>query len=316
MHASLRHSIAPVAKLSDGQEQSLSEQFAYAASALSASGQAADSTTGYADECIADAQSAVDLSDCAATNEEPQKGGGLMAGLTKFMADLDEAVWDGFQGRKERIWSPDRRPKDMQNRAFDFASSSLSWGCNGQTMTDEVAATLRAVVETPAESTSSGSDAALLCDGRGGLTGELAGMAATAEQVPTSALARETCGRELAELCFAKYGRYHDMTILRNKVVGSWQVAFNIYGPCLGQRSFSYTEEQYLQKLDTAALMLNSWDQAWYVKEFLTEPVRPRAGLPSRPRPDSAVTLRLNNSPNWNDVDPDEVDSWFSIGLG
>ena len=47
------------------------------------------------------------------------------------------------------------------------------------------------------------------------------------------------------------------MTLLRNKVFdGQWQVAFNIYGPCLGQRSFSYTEQQYLDKLDTAALML------------------------------------------------------------
>merc|ERR1719446_1960586 len=78
-------------------------------------------------------------------------------------------------------------------------------------------------------------------------------------QVPTGSDRYIESGLELAELCFAKYGRYHDMTILRNKVFdGQWQVAFNIYGPCLGQRSFSYTEQQYLDKLDTAALMLSS----------------------------------------------------------
>lgn len=148
--------------------------------------------------------------------------------------------------------------------------------------------------------------------------GELAGQMATAAQVPFNPEARETDGRELAELCFNKYGRYHDMTLLRNKIFdGQWQVAFNIYGPCLGQRSFSYTEQQYLNKLDTAALMLNSWDQAWYVKQFLTEPITPRAGLPSRPRPDSAVTLRLNNSPSWREVDQADVEEWFKItGLG
>lgn len=82
-------------------------------------------------------------------------------------------------------------------------------------------------------------------------------------QVPGNPAARTTSGRELAELCFAKYGRYHDCTILRNKVGGDrWQVAFNIYGPCLGQRSFGYTEQQYLEKLDRTALMLNSWDHA------------------------------------------------------
>lgn len=53
--------------------------------------------------------------------------------------------------------------------------------------------------------------------------------------------------------------------------------------------------------------------QAWFVKQFLTQPIAPRAGLPSRPRPDSAVTLRLNNSPSWREVDPEEVNSWFEL---
>eukprot|EP00965_Chrysotila_dentata_P091712 3027630-Pleurochrysis_carterae.AAC.7 len=34
-------------------------------------------------------------------------------------------------------------------------------------------------------------------------------------------------------------------------------------------------------------------------------------------RADSAVTLRLNNSPSWREVDPELVEEWFAItGLG
>jgi hypothetical protein len=245
-----------------------------------------------------------------------------------LLKKADEAVWDVFQGRKERIWSPDRRPAD-QRGPFDFSQSTLSWGREGCAIDDEdpvkgcgqiseeVAASLRAVAETPSDAVTYEDDMRLLADGRGGLAGEFSGKMAMYAQVPGNPTARETSGRELAELCFAKYGRYHDCTILRNKVGGDrWQVAFNIYGPCLGQRSFGYTEEQYLAKLDRTALMLNSWDQAWYVKQFLTQPIAPRAGLPSRPRPDSAVTLRLNMSPNWRDVDQDEVNSWFELTSG
>ena len=253
---------------------------------------------------------------------------GFFDSLKKAADEFDEAVWDAFQGRKERIWSPDRRPPD-QRGPFDFSASTLSWGREGceidsdnpvkgcAEISDDVARTLLALAETPVDEVSFGADMALLGDGRGGLAGLARGQLAMYAQVPSSPEARETSGRELAELCFAKYGRYHDMTMLRNKVFdGQWQVAYNIYGPCLGQRSFSYTEKQYIEKLDVAALMLNSWDQAWFVKEFLVQPIKPRAGLPSRPRPDSAVTLRLNNSPTWKDVDQQEVNEWFEITGG
>ena len=208
----------------------------------------------------------------------PPPSASFFDSLKKAAGDFDEAVWDAFQGRKERIWSPDRRPPD-QRGPFDFSQSTLSWGREGcdidsenpvkgcAEITDEVAASLLALAEMPVDSVSYESDMALLGDGRGGLAGLARGRAAMYAQVPSNPEARATRGRELAELCFAKYGRYHDMTLLRNKIFdGQWQVAFNIYGPCLGQRSFSYTENQYLEKLDVAAMMLNSWDQAWFVK--------------------------------------------------
>lgn len=155
---------------------------------------------------------------------------------------------------------------------------------------------------------------------------------------------------ELAELVRAKYGKYHDIAILRN----TGQIAFNIYGPHLSQRAFPYTEEQYMQKLSTIVLMLNDFDQAWYVKQvgggygrrnhsggtthlknlkashassahqmlnaltslspqFLLSPIVPRNGLPSTPRFDTAVTLRLNLSPTWKNVPKSIVDGWFAF---
>lgn len=74
---------------------------------------------------------------------------GLLDGLKKAAADFDEAAWDMFQGRKERIWSPDRRPLD-QRGAFDFSTSTLSWGQSGNEITAEVAETLRLIAETKA----------------------------------------------------------------------------------------------------------------------------------------------------------------------
>eukprot|EP00466_Bigelowiella_natans_P018048 jgi/Bigna1/62962/fgenesh1_kg.45_\ len=125
---------------------------------------------------------------------------------------------------------------------------------------------------------------------------------------------RYISGRKLAEMVFAKYGKYHDVTLLQAKPFGAdfRQVAVNIYGPHLGNPSFPYSEQQYLDKLDGIAHMLNTWDQAWYVQEFLESEIKPRRGLPSRPRSDTAVTLRLNQSPTWPLVPDEQVSEVFS----
>ena len=121
-------------------------------------------------------------------------------------------------------------------------------------------------------------------------------------------------GQELAALCFQKYGVMHDMAIKEVSFPGLQRVvALNLYTGTLGQRSFPLNEEQYLAKLDAVAFMINSFLCAEYVRTFFRAPVAPRAGLPSRPRVDTAVTLRLNSSPTW---DNDLVESIFeSTGL-
>ena len=48
------------------------------------------------------------------------------------------------------------------------------------------------------------------------------------------------------------------------------------------------------------------------MKQFLLSPIVPRNGLPSTPRYDTAVTLRLNLSPTWKSVDKKIVEEWFS----
>ena len=112
-------------------------------------------------------------------------------------------------------------------------------------------------------------------------------------------------GAELAELCLAKYGKRHDMAIkhvqINKKHMRRW-VALNVYVGCLEQRSFPYSEEEYLEKLDCVAALLSAWKQEEYTRDFFREPPIPRRGLPAYPRVDTAVSLRLNKSPTWDDA--------------
>ena len=86
-------------------------------------------------------------------------------------------------------------------------------------------------------------------------------------------------------------------------------VALNVYVGCLEQRSFPYSEEEYLEKLDCVAALLSAWKQDDYVRDFFREPPIPRRGLPAYPRVDTAVSLRLNKSPTWDD---DLAEDYFS----
>jgi len=86
-------------------------------------------------------------------------------------------------------------------------------------------------------------------------------------------------------------------------------VALNLYVARQGQKSFPYSDEVFLEKLEAVALMLSSWGQADYIRAFFALKPAPRAGLPSTPRVDTAVSVRLNNSPSW---DPALAEQWFS----
>mmetsp|Transcript_17356 Transcript_17356/g.44296 ORF Transcript_17356/g.44296 Transcript_17356/m.44296 type:complete len:289 (+) Transcript_17356:929-1795(+) len=232
-----------------------------------------------------------------------------------FSKRLNEAMWDFFQGSRERKWAPDRRPEGERG-PFDIATSTLSWGRYPTEFTD------RPEPETawqPAEGDVSTvgnvtvvlTESDLRAAADEGVLAMIDRAAATCE-LPIDEEERTTTGRELAELVFAKYDYYFDCTILQSTAMPSRQVHFNIYGAYLGSRIFGYTESQYIQKMDGLAAQLNAWDQAWFVKKFLRAPVYPRRGLPSRPKSDTAVTLRLNTSPTWKYLPAEAVDAWFT----
>eukprot|EP00179_Madagascaria_erythrocladioides_P025112 CAMPEP_0198333966 /NCGR_PEP_ID=MMETSP1450-20131203/19301_1 /TAXON_ID=753684 ORGANISM="Madagascaria erythrocladiodes, Strain CCMP3234" /NCGR_SAMPLE_ID=MMETSP1450 /ASSEMBLY_ACC=CAM_ASM_001115 /LENGTH=310 /DNA_ID=CAMNT_0044038517 /DNA_START=38 /DNA_END=970 /DNA_ORIENTATION=- len=256
-----------------------------------------------------------------------------------FWQRVDREMWSFFQGRKEDMWQPDQRPENQRGR-FDRTQSSLSWS----------RAYAKTVLQKSAEWNPATPRYDAVPGERGGVATQVATKVAVERKeepksnvvlteanskssdawveqvqkvadfadVPEEQDERSVTGRQLAEYCYAKYGHYYDMTILQAKPFGNdedrRQVALNVYGAYLGDNTiFKYTEEQYLARLDRIAGMLNSWDQAWFVRDFFRAPVVPRRGLPSTPKPDTAVTLRLNTSPTWKYVNKDIIEPWFTF---
>eukprot|EP00238_Polyblepharides_amylifera_P004981 CAMPEP_0196592032 /NCGR_PEP_ID=MMETSP1081-20130531/71658_1 /TAXON_ID=36882 /ORGANISM="Pyramimonas amylifera, Strain CCMP720" /LENGTH=276 /DNA_ID=CAMNT_0041915597 /DNA_START=94 /DNA_END=921 /DNA_ORIENTATION=+ len=110
-------------------------------------------------------------------------------------------------------------------------------------------------------------------------------------------------GEALAILCYNKYGFFHDMAIKQVSIntggMARW-VSLNLYFGYVGLRGFPYNDAEYIEKCDAVAAIICMLDQEEFVFNFFKERVYPRRGLPSRPRQDTAVSLRLNQSPTWN----------------
>jgi hypothetical protein len=75
------------------------------------------------------------------------------------------------------------------------------------------------------------------------------------------------------------------------------------------QRSFPMTEEQYLDKLDGIAMLMNVWNRQTQVRTFFKEPAKPKNGMPARPIVGTAVALQL-------DLPPEQVQEWLGSRLG
>uniref|UniRef100_A0A6U3D251 Uncharacterized protein n=1 Tax=Lotharella globosa TaxID=91324 RepID=A0A6U3D251_9EUKA len=247
---------------------------------------------------------------CVVSNVPGQKGvfQHSRSVATKGFFDAFDSGMDAFMtGWKNDKWNPDRRTEEDKKIRSRPSISSLSWGrmdwsgdaqeeledfLQGRSYPIRIATNvIDEVYDVDVEITDS-----------------------LRKRMKTKGENRYMCGRKLAEMVYAKYGKYHDVSLLQAKPFGSdyRQVAFNIYGPHLGSPSFPYSEDQYLAKLDELSHKLNTWDQAWYVQEFLESAIKPRRGLPSRPRADTAVTLRLNQSPTWYLVPDENVSEVFS----
>ena len=108
---------------------------------------------------------------------------------------------------------------------------------------------------------------------------------------------------ELKTLSFEKYGHSYDMAIVKRVIMGKKLVFLNILHKYLGQKSFTMTEEEYLDKLSAVAAFINAADEQGKVRKELAGPMKGKNGMPRRPVVGTAVSLSLNV--------PDEVlESW------
>ena len=65
-------------------------------------------------------------------------------------------------------------------------------------------------------------------------------------------------GRELALLCYGKYGKFHDMAVKHVKMgegMSKW-VSLNLYVGHLAQKSYPATEKEYIERCDALAYMI------------------------------------------------------------
>ncbi|KAI8467626.1 MAG: hypothetical protein J3K34DRAFT_523609 [Monoraphidium minutum] len=118
---------------------------------------------------------------------------------------------------------------------------------------------------------------------------------------------RPLTGEEVQQLMMTKYGKLYDMSFAKRSIPGKTFVALNIMWLHLGQRSFKLTPEQYADKIDNIAQLVNVLGQTDKVRAFLTAPARASKGLPPRPVVGTAVTIRL-------DLSDAQVQEWFGAG--
>jgi Domain of unknown function (DUF3067) len=67
--------------------------------------------------------------------------------------------------------------------------------------------------------------------------------------------------QELVDLVLAKYKNKYDLTIARRNWMGKDFVSLNIMWVHLDQRSFPMSEEDYMDKVDGIAMLLNIFDK-------------------------------------------------------
>ena len=114
--------------------------------------------------------------------------------------------------------------------------------------------------------------------------------------------------QEMRQLLLSKYGKSYDMHFVRRNVPGMKTfVCLNIMWVHQEQRSFKMTEEQYMDKLDSIAMLVNRLGQTDKVRAFLKAPAKSHKGLPPRPVVGTAISIRFN-------LDDAVIEEWFGLG--
>ena len=114
-------------------------------------------------------------------------------------------------------------------------------------------------------------------------------------------------GQEIQDLLMAKYGRRYDLSFVRRNLGPATFCSLNVMWIYMGQRSFQLTPEQYDEKLEGVAALVNALGQTAKVRAFLQAPAKSQRGLPRRPVVGTAISIQL-------DLTPAQVEEWFGAG--
>lgn len=210
------------------------------------------------------------------------------------------ADFDSWAPRSAHFWRPN--PKELQSSGFQ---SDVEGGSGPGTSSEEASTTdarkagaspdLDSVVaELPPQGSFSDVDDSDLASALSLRVRQMQG------EPPVPPLTAE----EIKTLLNRKYGKSYDITLVRRDIPGKTLVALNVMWLHLEQRSFKLTEDEYMEKLDSIAYLLNTADQAHVVRTFLSAPAKSQNGMPSRPVVGTAVTIPLN-------VSQSTVEAWF-----
>ncbi|GBF93357.1 hypothetical protein Rsub_06395 [Raphidocelis subcapitata] len=125
--------------------------------------------------------------------------------------------------------------------------------------------------------------------------------------VDEEAMRRPLSGEEVQALLMSKWGRLYDLSFVKRSLPGKEFVSLNVLWLYRGQRSFKLTREQYDEKVDSIAALVNALGQTDKVRAFLSAPAKGKNGLPSRPVVGTAVSIRL-------ELNAAQIREWFGSG--
>ncbi|KAF8067271.1 hypothetical protein HT031_002318 [Scenedesmus sp. PABB004] len=128
---------------------------------------------------------------------------------------------------------------------------------------------------------------------------ELAARKAADAAAAERAAAAEFDGAALMGIIKQKYGRSYDVSLAVRQYLGRSFVSLNLMWKYQEQQSFSYTPEQFKERLDYVASALVAWGVVSSVQTQL-------AAAKSRPRVGKAVSLML-------DVPEDQAREWIAV---
>jgi Domain of unknown function (DUF3067) len=181
--------------------------------------------------------------------------------------------------------------KNDNSENFENAATASFLQSTDAELSDALNSRITQITTSPSSETTSSSNSTNSTDSTGAAAG-----------APSRAM---LTGPTLAELVYNKYEKWHDVGIVRRDIPGKTLVTLNVYHAHLGQRSFPMTEEEFKEKMDGVAALLEIWGKAETVIDFMNSPIAPRRGLPSRPIVGNAVAIPL-------DLSNEQIAEWFA----